>query len=100
MSISTAYGQKTDSLKIRQVNYFKTELGISDILAQQVASIFTIYKTEAKKVVANKTLNETQIRTQLSLLMDEKNAKLGKILNPEQLEKMIPTTETLTSNFK
>ena len=68
-------------------------MGISDNLAQQVASIFTTYKTEAKKVVANKTLNETQIRAQLNLLMDEKNAKLWKVLNTEQLEKLIPTNE-------
>lgn len=90
---NTAYGQKTDSLKIRQTNYFKTELGISEKLAQQVLSIVTTYKTEAKKAIANKSLNESQIREQISVLVDEKNAKLSKILKPEQLQKLMPTTE-------
>lgn len=93
LSISTAYGQKTDSLKIRQTKYFKTELGISEKLAQQVLSIITTYKTEAKKAIANKSLSESQIREQISLLVDEKNAKLNKILEPEQLQKLMPTTE-------
>ena len=90
---NTAYGQKTDSVKIRQTNYFKTELGIPEKLAQQVLSIITTYKIEAKKAIADKTLNESQIREQISQLVDEKNAKLNKILKPDQLKKLMPTTE-------
>jgi hypothetical protein len=90
---NTAYGQKTDSLKIRQTKIFKTELGISEKTAQQVLSIITAYKIEAKKAIDNKSLNESQIREQISLLVDKKNAKLNKILTPEQLQKLMPTTE-------
>lgn len=90
---NTTYGQKADSVKIRQTKFFKTELGIPEKIAQQVLSIITNYKTEAQKAIDNKNLNERQIRDQISQLVDEKNAKLNKILTPEQLQKLMPTTE-------
>ena len=95
---STAYGQKTDSLKTQQqAKYLAKELATTEKTAQQVALIMDDYKTAANLLVNDKTITQQQLKEKFDILIDEKNSKLEKILTEPQLQKMIPNTERKTN---
>ena len=51
------------------------------------------YKSAAKKIIDDSSLNEGTKKIKFDALIDDKNKKLGQILTEQQLNKIIPTTE-------
>lgn len=90
---ANVYAQQVDSLKQSQIRYIKQELEITDKNAQEVLSIMDQYKESAKQLINDKGLTEEGKRIKFAQLIDNKNAKLKKILTEQQLEKMVPASE-------
>ena len=96
---NTAYGQKTDSVKTQEyTKYLAKELASTEKTAQQVATIMDDYKAAANILVNDKTVTQEELRTKFTVLIDEKNSKLEKILTEPQLQKMIPSSERKNKN--
>ena len=93
LSISDAYAQKTDSLKQKQIKFYSKALNVGQDTAKLVSNIMDTYKEGVKKIVADATLTEDVKRVKIDDLIDEKNKKIGLLLNPSQQDKIIPTTE-------
>ena len=93
LSISDAYAQKADSLKQKQIKFYSKALNVGQDTAKLVSNIMDTYKEGVKKIVADATLTEDVKRVKIDDLIDEKNKKLGLLLNPSQQDKIIPTTE-------
>jgi hypothetical protein len=88
-----AYCQKADSGNQAQIEYISKKLSIPDEKAGQVVLILDQYKTKAKNTINDKALSEAERRAKLDLLIAEKNISLTKLLTPQQLQKIIPSTE-------
>ncbi|TKC60289.1 hypothetical protein FBD94_15400 [Pedobacter hiemivivus] len=90
-------GEKKESVDVQrqkqQRNYYRKTLQLDSLKAQQVAEIQDSYKAALKLVVSDTGLNIVAKRARISTLIDSKNLKLQKVLSPEQLDKVIPTTE-------
>jgi len=93
LSFSSSYAQQQDSLKQKQIRFFSKVLNTKQDTAVQVSTIINSYKESLKKVIADATLSEDTRRVKINGLIEEKNKKLGLILSPSQLEKIIPSTE-------
>lgn len=75
------------------MNFYRRSLKVDSAKAEAVSAIQTEYKTSMNALLANKGLNEESRRVQLKSLQIERNRKLRRILNPEQQQKVIPSTE-------
>ncbi len=84
---------QTESPNTTQKTYLSKQLNITDSLSTEVESIMATYKADAGKVAESKKLSPQEMRAKIDVLIDEKNAKLKKILTDEQLDKLLPTTE-------
>ena len=93
LSFSSSYAQQQDSLKQKQIRFYIKVLNTRQDSAKQVALIMDSYKENVKKVIADATLSEGTRRIKIEGLIEDKNKKLGLILSPSQLEKIIPSTE-------
>lgn len=94
----TGYAQeKADILKPIQKNYYRNSLKIDSVKAEQVSQIQHSYKLGLSLIMADTALNEAAKRVKISALIEVKNKKLKTLLSPAQQEKIIPTTERITS---
>ena len=93
LTSNLAYSQTTTGEKQALIQYISKDLSISEIKAEQVVTILSQYKTKAKDIVNNQAYSEAERKTKLDLIIDEKNNGLTKLLTPQQLEKVIPSTE-------
>ncbi|KAA8482588.1 hypothetical protein BDE36_4379 [Arcticibacter tournemirensis] len=82
----------TEQKHIR-VNYYKGILKVDSIKADQVNKVQSDFKASVKALASDKTLGDDTRRAGIQSLIAERNRKLGAILSPEQMEKIIPSTE-------
>ena len=93
LSIVCAKAQQTDSLIKANAKYLSKELAISESTANQVAAVMDNYKQNAKKAINDNALKPEALKAKINLLIEEKNNQLSLLLNEQQLQKIIPTTE-------
>ncbi len=92
LGVSLAQAQ-TESSSTTQKTYLSKQLNITDSLSTNVESIMATYKADTGKVMESKKLNPQEMRLKIDALIEEKNVKLKKILNEEQLDKLLPTSK-------
>jgi len=85
--------QYIDSTKLKAIRHYSKLLNTDTATSRKVNEVYDNYKAAVKKVWANTSLTEEQKRSQTSVLMDQKNQKLGLLLTPAQMERIVPTTE-------
>lgn len=88
-----AHAQQKHNLQQNHIRFIRKTLAVDSVKARAVALIQDNYKAGMKQVVADTSLSEESRRLRISELMAEKNRKLGQILSPAQLAKIVPTTE-------
>jgi len=96
--INQAYCQDSDSVKQAKVKYISKDLAINETQAEKVVTIMDGYKLKAKAVLEDKNLKDSEKRLKLDLLIDKKNADLKVLLNEQQLQRFVPTTEKRTTD--
>lgn len=98
-----SYAQENDVQKQRvtdelqrqkyQRNFYRTILHVDSVKAMQVSKIQDRYKESLRSVLADTNLQEVAKRSKIQELIEFKNKELKSTLTPEQLSKVIPTTE-------
>jgi hypothetical protein len=88
-----SYGQQKEGQKQQQRNFYRKTLQVDSVKAEQIAEAQDTYKESLKAVMTDTTLNEGAKRQKIKILMENKNQKLKRLLNVEQQQKLIPTTE-------
>lgn len=97
-SVQSTWTQQPDTVKQAHIKHISKELAVDEKTAGQVVSIMDQYKQNAKAVAIDKNLSEEDRRNKINELIGEKNGKLKKILNMQQLKKIIPTSEKIKEN--
>jgi hypothetical protein len=77
----------------KQNNYYRKALGVDSITAEKVSIIQDNYKSEMTKLISDKGLARVDRLKKMDLIRSAKNRQLEKILNANQLQRMIPSSE-------
>ena len=90
---SFAQTAKEVDQKREQRNYFRRTLQLDSVKAEQVVQIQADYKKGLAIIVADSGLTDAGRRAKIDFLINEKNRKLKGMLNIQQQQKAIPTSE-------
>lgn len=82
-----------DSLKKNRPDFYRKSLVLDSARSVQVAGIQDAYKAALRVIVQDSSLTLDARRERMRALMMERNQTLRGILNLEQQQKVIPTTE-------
>lgn len=94
------YAQEVDSVKQAKIKYISKDLGLNMSNSEKVVAVMDDYKKEAKTIINDPQIKESDKRSKLDILIDKKNESLKKLLNKQQLKKFIPTSENRTPGKK
>ncbi|MGX5689964.1 hypothetical protein [Arcticibacter tournemirensis] len=86
-------GLSSTEQKHIRINYYKGILKVDSIKAEQVNKVQADFKASVKALASDKTLGDDTRRAVIQSLIAERNRKLAAILSPEQMRKIIPSTE-------
>ncbi|TKC60169.1 hypothetical protein FBD94_14745 [Pedobacter hiemivivus] len=87
--------QAQDTIPQKEISHFSKWLNIDDIKAEKVSRIQSAYKSAIKKLVADTVLTEEEKHLKVVGLISEKNRQLENLLDKNQQQKIIPTTERI-----
>lgn len=88
-----AFAQEADSLNKIKIEHYSKMLGVTEKKSKDIVLIMDQYKESAKQIINNAALSQDEKKIKFTLLIDDKNSKLKKILTASQLEKVIPPSE-------
>lgn len=87
----------SEKIQPEQISYYKQILNIDTVKALDIARIQGYYKTAINKLIAEQNISDLERANKAEALMIEKNRQLKLLLSIEQQEKIIPTTERVST---
>jgi hypothetical protein len=91
--VGRSYGQHTDTTRRAAIKRYSLLLETDSATSVKVRTVYDAYKAAVKKVWSSSSLTDMQKHSQITVLIDEKNRKLGELLTARQMERIVPTTE-------
>lgn len=88
-----SFCQQNVPVKRTRTSQIITQLHLDTSKTRQVAAIMASYKDSVKTVMAKNNLSDAAKRARIDQLIATKNNQLEGLLNPAQLDLVIPTTE-------
>lgn len=85
------------AIQQEQISYYKKVLNIDTLKALNISRIQGDYKAAIQKLILEQGLSDKERADRAEALMADKNRQLKKLLSIEQQEKIIPTSERIST---